>query len=211
MYKNVFKRLIDIVISFSFLALASPVFIIVTVWLHYVNHGDGAFFFQERPGKNEVIFKIIKFRSMNNRRDIQGTLLPDNDRITVIGRFIRKTSLDELPQLINVLKGDMSLVGPRPLLPEYLPYYTNDEKKRHLVRPGITGLAQINGRNILNWDKRFLMDIYYVDNLSFAMDFNIILKSFKKVLGQKDIGFLTGLNDLPLNIERNVHSEIYNK
>src|SRR5690554_2871103 len=165
MYKHFFKRLIDFTLSLIGFIVISPIFIIVWVWLTIANKGAGALFFQERPGKDEKIFKVIKFKTMTDERDASGKLLPDAERLTKVGRFVRSTSLDEIPQLINVIKGDMSLIGPRPLLPRYLPFYTQEEKKRHLVRPGITGLAQVSGRNELNWDSKLKFDIYYVDNI----------------------------------------------
>jgi lipopolysaccharide/colanic/teichoic acid biosynthesis glycosyltransferase len=202
MYKHFFKRLLDIMISGLALLCLSPILLILTIWLHYANKGAGAFFTQERPGKNARIFKVIKFKSMTNERDASGRLLPDKDRITPVGRFIRKTSLDELPQFVNVLKGDMSLIGPRPLLPEYLPWYTKEEMKRHDVRPGISGLAQAHSRTQTTWEETFADDIYYVDHLSFSLDVKIILKTLIHIIqGSKDIdvvpkGGTTGRLDL---------------
>jgi lipopolysaccharide/colanic/teichoic acid biosynthesis glycosyltransferase len=187
MYRIFFKRFFDIIISFTALICLSPLLIIVTIWLHLANKGAGAFFLQERPGKNAKIFKIIKYKTMTDERDANGNLLPDAERLTKVGRFVRSTSIDELPQLINVLKGDMSLIGPRPLLPEYLPYYTTREQLRHSVRPGITGWAQVNGRNHLKWDDRLELDAYYVEHISFMMDCNIIFKTIKNVISRKNI------------------------
>lgn len=187
MYKNIFKRTIDFSIVLIVLLIIWPILLIFTIWLHFANKGTGAFFFQERPGKDEKIFKVIKFKSMTDECDADGNLLPNEMRITKVGRFVRKTSIDELPQLINVLKGDMSLIGPRPLLPEYLPYYTEHERLRHTVRPGITGWAQVNGRNVVKWDDRLEMDVYYVEHLSLGMDLKIIFKTIKNVLMGKDI------------------------
>lgn len=186
MYKNFFKRLIDFVAAFCGLVLLSPIFIIVMVGLFFANKGK-PFFFQERPGLNEKIFKIIKFKTMNDKKDANGNLLPDAERLTPIGAFVRKTSLDEIPQLINVLKGDMSLVGPRPLLVQYLPLYNEKQKRRHEVRPGITGWAQVNGRNAISWQKKFELDVWYVDNLSFKTDLKVFFTTFKKVFKSEGI------------------------
>ena len=207
MYKHFLKRFLDFWISLIALICISPILIIVTIWLHFANKGAGAFFFQERPGKDAKIFKVIKFKSMTDERDAEGNLLPDKDRITSIGKFIRKTSIDELPQLINVLKGDMALIGPRPLLPEYLPWYTEDERRRHEVRPGISGLAQSHGRNNLTWEETFKDDVFYVDNLSFWLDVKIVFSTIKNVLLHKDIvvvptGGTTGRLDLAREAER---------
>ena len=169
MYKNIIKRLIDFTAAFLGLIIFSPVFIIVTIGLYFANDGK-PFFFQARPGLKEKIFNIIKFKTMNDKKDTNGNLLSDAERLTPIGAFVRKTSLDELPQLINILKGDMSLIGPRPLLPQYLQLYNETQKKRHNVRPGITGWAQINGRNAISWTKKFELDVWYVDHLSFSTD-----------------------------------------
>ena len=187
MYRDFFKRGIDLLIALVALVCISPVLAVVTVWLHFANKGAGAFFLQERPGLHGKIFKIIKYKTMTDERDAEGNLLPDKDRITAVGKFVRKTSIDELPQLINVLKGDMALIGPRPLLPEYLPYYTERERLRHTVRPGISGWAQVNGRNHVLWEERFEYDAYYAEHLSFAMDIRIIIMTFKKVIQRKDI------------------------
>lgn len=181
MYKNYIKRLLDIIISFIALVVLSPVLLIVIIWLHFANKGAGVFFLQERPGKNAEIFKIIKFKTMTDERDKNGQLLPDLQRITKAGNFVRKSSLDELPQLINVLKGDMSLIGPRPLLVKYLPLYNENQARRHEVRPGITGWAQVNGRNAISWTEKFKYDVYYVENCSFFIDLKIIWLTIKKV------------------------------
>ena len=165
---------------------------IIAIWLHFANKGAGAFFFQDRPGKDERIFKVIKFKSMTDERDSEGNLLPDAQRLTKVGRFVRATSIDELPQIINVLKGDMALIGPRPLLVEYLPYYTERERKRHSVRPGITGYTQTHGRNNLTWDERLEMDVYYVENLSFVMDLKVFFRTIYNVLARKDVQVITG-------------------
>lgn len=187
MYKHFFKRLLDIIISGIALLCIGWFLILVAIFLHFANKDAGAFFFQERPGKDERIFKVIKFKSMTDEKDADGNLLPDKDRITAVGKFVRKTSIDELPQLINVLKGDMSLIGPRPLLPEYLPYYTEREKLRHTVRPGISGWAQADGRTNLSWEETFEHDIYYVEHLSFCMDLKVVIKTIKNVIGEKDV------------------------
>lgn len=202
MYKHFFKRLIDFTIALCALLVIWPFLLIIAVWLHFANKGAGAFFLQERPGKNEKMFKVIKFKSMTDECDKDGALLPDIYRITPVGRFIRRTSIDELPQLINVLKGDMALIGPRPLLPEYLPYYTNRERLRHTVRPGITGWAQINGRNNCGWDKKLEYDAYYVEHLSFILDCKVVLLTIKNVLSGKDVNVIPGLKAKKLNIER---------
>lgn len=181
MYKIFFKPLLDFVLSLLGIIVTSPIFLIVFIALLFANRGK-VFFLQNRPGKNEEIFKIIKFRTMNDKRDAQGNLLPDEERLTSIGKLVRKTSLDEIPQLINVLLGNMSLIGPRPLLPEYLPLYNDFQKKRHLIKPGITGWAQINGRNAVEWEKKFMFDVWYVENLSFLLDLQIMFLTLKKVL-----------------------------
>ena len=186
MYKNYLKRIIDFLAAFFGLLLLSPIFIFVMIGLCFANQGK-PFFFQARPGKNERIFKIIKFKTMNDKKDAQGNLLPDADRLTKIGSFVRKTSLDEIPQLINVLKGDMSLIGPRPLLIQYLPLYSVEQKRRHEVRPGITGWAQVNGRNAISWTKKFELDVEYVDNLSLMMDLQVFFTTFKKVFKREGI------------------------
>lgn len=186
MYKNYIKRLIDFFAALFGLIFLSPIFIVVMIGLFFANQGK-PFFFQKRPGLHNRIFEIIKFKTMNDKRDNSGKLLPDAQRLTKIGAFVRKTSLDEIPQLINVLKGDMSLIGPRPLLVKYLPYYTKREQLRHTVRPGITGLAQVNGRNNVSWDDKLEMDAKYVDELSFSNDVKILLKTIQNVVSQKDI------------------------
>jgi lipopolysaccharide/colanic/teichoic acid biosynthesis glycosyltransferase len=187
MYKHFFKRFFDFCISLVALIIISPILLVITIWLHFANKGVGAFFFQERPGINGKIFKVIKFKSMTDEKDADGNLLPDKDRITKVGMFVRKTSIDELPQLINVLKGDMALIGPRPLLPEYLPWYTPEEMRRHEVRPGISGLAQSHGRNNLTWEETFADDVYYVDHVSLILDLKIIFKTVINVLSHKDV------------------------
>ncbi len=186
MYKAFFKHFFDFCIAFIALLFLTPVIITVTILLWFANDKK-PFFFQKRPGKGGKIFKIIKFKTMNDRKDVKGELLPDADRLTAIGSIVRKTSLDELPQLFNVLKGDMSLVGPRPLLPEYLEIYTLEEQKRHLVRPGITGWAQVNGRNTISWKQKFVYDVWYVENYSFSVDLSILIKTVSKVLKRSDI------------------------
>ncbi|TWO33976.1 sugar transferase [Seonamhaeicola sediminis] len=186
MYKFFLKNIIDSVSAFIMLCLFSPIIFLLIVILYFNNSGS-VFFFQSRPGKKERIFKVIKFKTMNDKKDINGNLLPDAKRLTNLGRLIRKTSLDELPQLINVLKGDMSLVGPRPLLPEYLSLYNNQQKKRHIVKPGITGWAQVNGRNAISWTKKFEYDTWYVENISFLLDVKIILQTIIKVFKSEGI------------------------
>ena len=186
MYKYFFKRIIDFILSFTGLIILSPVFIIVTILLFFVNSGK-PFFFQQRPGKNEKIFKIIKFKTMNDRKDSMGNILPAGERITPSGAFVRKASLDEIPQLINVIKGDMSMVGPRPLRVEYLPLYNEEQRRRHRVRPGITGWAQVNGRNSLTWEEKFELDNFYVDHLNFRLDTKILFMTVKKVLKRENI------------------------
>lgn len=202
MYKHFFKRFLDFWISLIALVCLSPILLIVTVWLHFANKGAGVFFYQERPGKDEKIFKVIKFKSMTDERDTKGNLLPDKDRITTVGKIIRKTSLDELPQLFNVLMGDMALIGPRPLLVEYLPYYTEREKLRHTVRPGVSGWAQCHGRNNLSWDNKLALDVYYVENLSLWMDLRIIFFTINNVLGGKDVNVVPSLMGGKLSDER---------
>ena len=187
MYKHFFKRVIDFTLSLLALLVIWPILLVIYIWLTIANKGAGALFYQERPGKDEKIFLVMKFKSMTDERDAEGNLLPNEKRITSVGRFIRKTSLDELPQLINVLKGDMALIGPRPLLPEYLPYYTERERLRHTVRPGISGWAQVNGRNAVKWDDRLEMDAYYVEHLGLMMDLKVIFRTIKNVLERKDI------------------------
>jgi lipopolysaccharide/colanic/teichoic acid biosynthesis glycosyltransferase len=186
MYKSFIKRIIDFLASLLGLLILSPVFVIVTIGLFFANQGK-PFFFQARPGKNGTLFKIIKFKTMNDKRDVSGNLLSDAQRLTKVGTFARKTSLDELPQLINVIKGDMSLIGPRPLLVQYLPLYSDFQNRRHEVKPGITGWAQVNGRNAISWDTKFEYDVWYVDNACFALDFKIIMLTIKKVFVREGI------------------------
>lgn len=186
MYRMLFKRVFDIAISLTLLLLLSPIILILTLLLYIANQGK-PFFFQARPGYKEREFKVVKFKSMNDKRDAEGNLLPDIQRMTKVGSFIRKTSLDELPQLFNVLKGDMSLVGPRPLLFKYLPLYSPDQRRRHDVRPGITGLAQVSGRNAISWTQKFAHDIDYVNRLSLLLDLQILFKTVKKVLVSEGI------------------------
>ena len=186
-YRDYIKRVLDFVFALLLLILLSPLLLVVTIWLHFANKGAGAFFTQERPGKDEKIFRLYKFKSMTDERDAEGNLLPDADRITRVGRFVRSTSIDELPQLWNVLKGDMSFIGPRPLLVRYIPYYTEREHRRHDVRPGITGLSQVSGRNILKWDERLEMDVRYVEGICFILDFRIAIDTIKKVFRQENI------------------------
>ena len=202
MYKHCLKRFLGFTISLLALICLSPVLLVVTIWLHFANKGAGAFFLQERPGKDAKIFKIIKFKTMTDERDADGKLLPDAQRLTRVGRFVRSTSIDELPQLVNVVKGDMSLIGPRPLLPDYLPFYTEREKLRHTVRPGITGWAQVNGRNNVTWDDKLEYDAYYVEHLSFLLDCRIVLITVKKVLQRKDVNVVPASNSLRLDEER---------
>ena len=187
MYKSFFKRLIDFTIVFFALLVIWPVLLCIAVWLHFANKGAGAFFTQERPGKNGKIFKVIKFKTMTDEKDAAGNLLPDEVRLTKVGKFVRSTSIDELPQLINVLKGDMSLIGPRPLLPQYLPLYSVEQARRHEVRPGITGWAQCHGRNAITWTEKFKLDVWYVDNISLWTDIKVIFITVKKVLFREDI------------------------
>lgn len=186
-YRDFFKRAIDIAASGGALLLLSVPLAAVTIWLHFANKGAGAFFFQERPGKDGKIFKVVKFKTMTDERDADGNLLPDADRLTNVGRFVRSTSIDELPQLWNVLKGDMSLIGPRPLLPRYIQYYTSTEAHRHDVRPGITGWAQCHGRNDVTWDDKLAMDVWYVNNISFRTDLNIIWTTIKAVVNRESV------------------------
>lgn len=203
MYKYFFKRLIDFTIVLFALLVIWPILLVITIWLHFANKGAGAFFTQERPGKNGKIFKVIKFKSMTDERDENGNLLPNDRRLTKVGAFIRKTSIDELPQLLNVLKGDMSLIGPRPLLVQYLPYYTEKEQLRHTVRPGITGWAQVHGRNNLCWNDKLALDVYYVEHVSFLLDCKIIILTIKNVLARKDINVAP--NGIFLDDERRNH------
>jgi len=191
MYKHFFKRLFDFCISLLALIIISPILLVITVWLHFVNKGAGAFFFQERPGKDAKIFKVIKFKTMTDERDAEGNLLPDAERLTKVGKFVRSTSIDELPQLINVLKGDMALIGPRPLLPQYLPLYSPEQARRHAVRPGISGWAQCHGRNAISWTEKFKLDVWYVDHCSLKTDLQVIFITIKNVLMRKDINSAT--------------------
>lgn len=186
MYRLITKPLIDLMTAFTGLMLLSPVFIVVIIFLFITNSGK-PFFFQQRICKNEKKFKIIKFKTMNDKKDSNGNLLPDSERITKIGKFVRKTSLDELPQLINVLKGEMSLIGPRPLLPEYLPLYNKFQKRRHEVKPGITGWAQVNGRNSISWQKKFKLDVWYVNNISLVLDIKILMLTILKIIKSEGV------------------------
>lgn len=202
MYKNCLKRVLDFTIVLCALIVISPILLVITVWLHFANKGAGAFFTQARPGKNGKIFRVIKFKTMTDERDKDGNLLPDAQRLTKVGRLVRSTSIDELPQLINVLKGDMALIGPRPLLPQYLPLYSKEQARRHEVRPGITGWAQVNGRNAISWTRKFELDVWYVDHISFALDVKIVFMTIKKVFvregisqeGQATMEFFNGKN-----------------
>jgi len=186
-YQNYIKRVLDFVFALLLLILLSPLLLVVTIWLHFANKGAGAFFTQDRPGKDGKIFKLYKFKSMTDERDADGNLLPDAERITRAGRFVRSTSIDELPQLWNVLKGDMSFIGPRPLLVQYLPLYNSFQHRRHEVRPGITGLAQVKGRNSLSWDEKFRLDVAYVDEVSFSLDLRIFFGTIGRVVMRKGI------------------------
>ena len=192
MYRQFFKRFLDFWIALIALIFISPILLVVTIWLHFANKGAGVFFTQERPGKDEKIFKVIKFKSMTDERDANGNLLPEAQRLTKIGAFIRKFSIDELPQLINVLKGDMAFIGPRPLLPKYLPLYNEEQHRRHEVRPGISGWAQVHGRNNISWTEKFKLDVWYVDHVSLWIDIKVIFLTIKNVLSSKDIILTTG-------------------
>ncbi len=196
MYKHFIKRLIDLIVSILGFLFFLPLMLLLTVVLFFVNKGE-PFFFQERPGKNGKIFKLIKFKSMTNKTDQSGELLPFKDRITKTGTFIRKLSLDELPQIINIIKGDMSIIGPRPLLVEYLPLYDNVQKRRHEVKPGLSGWAQVNGRNSISWNQKFELDVWYVDHVSFKLDFLIFLKTFKKVFLKEGVN-VSDSHNMPL-------------
>lgn len=187
MYSCIFKRVIDFILVFCVLAVIWPILLLIALWLHFANKGAGAFFLQERPGKDGEIFKVIKFKTMTDERDTDGNLLPDEKRLTRVGKFVRSTSIDELPQLMNVLKGDMALIGPRPLLPQYLPLYSKEQARRHEVRPGITGWAQVNGRNAISWTKKFELDVWYVDHCSFLLDLKIVFMTIKKVFVREGI------------------------
>lgn len=191
LYRDFFKRAIDITVSGSGLLVLAIPLVAVTIWLHFANKGAGAFFFQERPGKGGKIFKVVKFKTMTDERDANGNLLPDSQRLTRVGRFVRSTSIDELPQLWNVFKGDMSIIGPRPLLVQYLPLYSREQARRHEVRPGITGWAQCHGRNAISWQKKFKLDVWYVDHVSFITDCKVILTTIKKVIARDDINSAT--------------------
>lgn len=192
MYKHFFKRFLDFIIVLTLLVLFWWFIAIIAIWLHFANKGAGAFFTQERPGKDGKIFKVIKFKSMTDERDENGKLLPDKDRITRVGKFVRATSIDELPQLFNVLKGDMSLIGPRPLLVQYLPLYSPEQARRHEVRPGITGWAQVHGRNAISWTEKFKLDVWYVDHCTIWTDIKVIFITVKKVICRDDINTNSG-------------------
>ena len=192
MYKHYFKRVIDFTLSLLALLVIWPILLVIYIWLTIANKGAGAFFFQERPGLQGKIFKVIKFKTMTDERDAEGNLLPDADRLTKVGKFVRSTSIDELPQLINVLKGDMALIGPRPLLVQYLPLYNKEQMRRHEVRPGISGWAQCHGRNAISWTEKFKLDVWYVDHCTLLTDLKVILITIKKVLCRADINTTTG-------------------
>ena len=191
MYKHFFKRIFDFFISLIALIFISPILLVVSIWLHFANKGAGVFFFQERPGKDGKIFKVIKFKTMTDEKDAEGKLLPDEKRLTKVGKFVRSTSIDELPQLINVLKGDMALIGPRPLLVQYLPLYSPEQARRHEVRPGISGWAQCHGRNAISWTEKFKLDVWYVDHCTLWTDIQVIFITIKNVLMRKDINSAT--------------------
>lgn len=199
MYRYFFKRFFDFVIALIALLCLSPLLLFVSIWLHFANKGAGVFFTQERPGKNARIFKVIKFKTMTDERDSYGNLLPDAQRLTKVGKFVRSTSIDELPQLINVLKGDMALIGPRPLLVKYLPLYSAEQARRHEVRPGITGWAQCHGRNAISWTEKFKLDVWYVDHCSLWIDIKVIFLTIKKVLCRADISSATAATMEPFN------------
>lgn len=199
MYKHFFKRLFDFIISLIAIICISPLLLVVTIWLHFANKGAGAFFFQERPGKDAKIFKVIKFKTMTDERDADGNLLPDAQRLTKVGKFVRSTSIDELPQLINVLKGDMALIGPRPLLVKYLPLYSPEQARRHEVRPGISGWAQCHGRNAITWTEKFKLDVWYVDHCTLWTDIQVIFITIKNVLMRKDINSAAAATMPPFN------------
>ena len=192
MYKHFFKRVIDFTLALLALLAICPLLLCVTIWLHFANKGAGVFFLQERPGLHGKIFKVIKFKTMTDERDAEGNLLPDADRLTKIGKFVRSTSIDELPQLINVLKGDMALIGPRPLLVQYRPLYSKEQARRHEVRPGISGWAQCHGRNAISWTEKFKLDVWYVDHCSLWTDLQVIFITIKKVVCRADINTTTG-------------------
>lgn len=199
MYRNYIKRVLDFIIVSSVLLIIWPLLLLIFLWLHFANKGAGALFLQERPGKEGKIFKVIKFKTMTDERDGQGNLLPDEKRLTKVGKFVRSTSLDELPQLINVLKGDMALIGPRPLLPQYLLLYNEEQARRHEVRPGITGWAQVNGRNAISWAKKFELDVWYVDHCSFMLDLRIVFLTIKKVFVREGINSDTSVTMEPFS------------
>lgn len=199
MYRRYFKRPLDLAVSLTALLCLSPLLAGVALWLHFANRGAGVFFFQERPGRGGRIFRVVKFKTMTDERDAQGKLLPDAARMTKVGKFVRSTSMDELPQLVNVLRGDMSLIGPRPLLPRYLPLYSAEQARRHEVRPGITGWAQCHGRNAISWTERFRLDVWYVDHLTFSTDCRVIWTTLKKVIRRADISSGTAATMEPFN------------
>ncbi len=199
MYRHFFKRFFDFWIALIALVCISPLLLCVTVWLHFANKGAGAFFLQERPGLHGKIFRVIKFKTMTDEKDCDGNLLPDEQRLTKVGKFVRSTSIDELPQLVNVLKGDMALIGPRPLLVQYLPLYTPEQARRHEVRPGISGWAQCHGRNAISWREKFALDVWYVDHLSLRTDLKVIAITIRKVLCRADISSQTSATMEPFN------------
>ena len=199
MYKRFFKRFLDFTISLIAIVLIGWLLIIIAIWLHFANKGAGVFFLQERPGKDAKIFKVIKFKTMTDERDANGELLPDAERLTKVGRFVRSTSIDELPQLINVLKGDMALIGPRPLLPKYVPLYSPEQMRRHEVRPGISGWAQCHGRNAITWTEKFKLDVWYVDHCSLWTDIRVVFITIKNVLMRKDINSASAATMEPFN------------
>ena len=213
LYKNFLKRGIDFTVALCALLLIWPILLVVTIWLHFANKGAGAFFLQERPGKDAKIFKVIKFKTMTDERGPDGELLSNAARLTKVGRFVRAASLDELPQLINVLKGDMSLIGPRPLLTWFLPLYDENQRRRHDVRPGITGWAQVNGRNTVTYGEKFKYDLWYVDNISFLLDLKILYMTIKNVLSSKDIGngLQDEVDDLGWNAKKKEAIEMFEK
>nr|WP_320990188.1 sugar transferase [Bacteroides sp.] len=196
-YCLLLKRFFDLSISLVIILFIWPILIFISLWLYFVNKGAGAFFLQERPGRHGKIFKVIKFKTMTDARDVEGNLLPDDKRLTKVGKFVRSTSIDELPQLINILKGDMSFIGPRPLLPQYLPLYNKEQARRHEVRPGITGWAQVNGRNAISWVRKFELDVWYVDHCSFFLDLKIFFLTIKKVFVRESISSDTSVTMEP--------------
>ena len=200
MYSHFFKRVIDFVLILGVFVVLWPLLLLIAFWLHFANKGAGAFFLQDRPGKKGKIFKVIKFKTMTDERDAEGNLLPDEKRLTKVGKFVRSTSIDELPQLINVLKGDMALIGPRPLLVQYLPLYSKGQTRRHEVRPGITGWAQVNGRNAISWTKKFELDVWYVDHCSFLLDLKILFLTIKKVFVREGISSETSVTMEPFTV-----------